>query len=84
MSFITTALTHGMTNPWRLSDIKVIAIAALIEHEAPKRAASKVGVSIEAFHDRIRRTRQKMGVESTLLAAVKYDRWARREMNTCG
>ena len=69
-----------MMHPWHLSKTEMQALAALIEHGLPKKAAAKLVITSEAFHDSIRRAREKMGVNSTLRAAVEWDRWARLQI----
>ena len=69
-----------MMHPWHLSKTEMQALAAIVEHGLPKNAAEKLVITSEAFHDSIKRARKKMGVSSTLLAAIKWDRWARLQI----
>lgn len=64
-----------MPHPWGLTDLEMESLASLIEHERPSEAAEASGVSVFAFHDSIRRARIKMQVKTTVMAAVKWDRW---------
>ena len=67
------------SRPWQLSKGEMSAIAALVEHETPDKAAEYLRISRESLHEAIRRARKKMGAGSTLYAAVKWDRWAREK-----
>ena len=68
-----------MMHPWGLSKGEVRAIAALIEHQTFAHASEKLGMNQNAYKAAVQRARKKMGVESTLLAVVKFDRWAREK-----
>ena len=73
-----------MKHPWALSKIEMQVLTAIVEHGLPEKAAASLFIDRNSLHEGLRRARKKMGVESTLLAAVKFDRWARKSMNTCG
>ena len=69
-------------HPWHLSKTEMQALAAIVAHGTPEKAASEAGIDHKLLHEGLRRARKKMGVNSTLLAAVKWDRWARLLITT--
>ena len=69
-----------MMHPWHLSKTEMQALAAIVAHGTPGKAASDAGINHKLLHEGLRRARKKMGVNSTLLAAVEWDRWSRLQI----
>ena len=68
-----------MKHPWALSKSEMQVLTAIVEHGLPEKAAESLGIDRKSLHEGLRRARKKMGVGSTLYAAVKWDRWAREK-----
>ena len=69
-----------MMHPWHLSKTEMQALAAIVERGTSEKAASEIGVDHKLLNESLRRARKKMGVNSTLLAAVAWDRWSRLQI----
>lgn len=68
------------TNPWGLSRREVQCITMVIEEGRAQQAALKVGISIRTIEKFLERCRKKMGVLSTLQAAILWDRHLRGQV----
>lgn len=66
-----------MMHPWHLSKSEMLVLAAIVAHGLPEKAAASLFIDRNSLHEGLRRARIKMGVNSTLLAAVKWDRYMR-------
>lgn len=69
------------SNPWNLPPKLTAAIDAVIDHGTHKMAARALGVETQIITDRMTRVRRVMGANSSVVAAIKWDRWKRSEQD---
>ena len=64
-------------NPWNLTPAELSVMRAYIEGGWTKGIAFDMGVSVKTIEAHTCHTRKKMGVQTLLQAALKFDRWQR-------
>ncbi len=68
------------SNPWNLSEREATAMTAVIQHGRAKNAARAIGISHRTTEVYFCAARKKMGVNSLVQAAVKWDRHLREKV----
>lgn len=69
-------------NPWNLTPAETRVMRAYIEGGWTKGIAYDMGVSPKTIEAHTAHVRKKMGVQTMLAAALKFDRWEREGANT--
>lgn len=64
-------------NPWNLTPTELAVMRAYIEGGWTKGIAYDMGVSVKTIETHTCNARKKMGVQTLLQAALKFDRWVR-------
>ena len=69
-----------MSNPWNLTECQVDALSRTIECAGREKvAADRMGVCRMTLTNRVRRAKEKMGVETRIAALLEFDRWKREQ-----
>lgn len=63
-----------VANPWGLADMQCRVLQLLVAGKSRSEAAAVLGISVKTVDVHIERARERMGVPSTLQAALKFDR----------
>lgn len=66
-----------MTNPWNITPRQAEILQALAEHGERKLIARELGISPMTVKVHVAEAISRMGVGTTVQAAVKWDRWKR-------
>jgi hypothetical protein len=68
-----------LTNPWRLTLGEVDVMDAILVADDVQDAAAKLRIALPTMRSHTSGVRKKMGVASTIRAAVLWDRWRQGE-----
>ena len=70
-------MTRPIHGPGSLTPKEAEYIQAIIDHGQPGFAAEALGVNPKTIREAMMRARAKLDCDTTLQAAVVYDRWVR-------